>query len=171
MPVFETFGGQGARGAERTVRGDGTWPFDRTVLLSFPTREAALQMGQTRRNIKAIAVHRRAGHHEQRGDLDALPPMPPAEGASAERTPSPARSPEECGCAASRSSANPAATRWFFMASSSRAFVAAGMLLHIPFNSTLDMSVRILDVRLAARLRSAWCWIAKMRMGRISSKD
>ena len=39
---------------------EGTWPFDRTVLLSFPTREAALAWANSA-DYKAIAVHRHAG--------------------------------------------------------------------------------------------------------------
>lgn len=87
MPVFERFGGKilAVQNAPSAV--EGTWPFDRTVLLSFPTREAALQWANSP-GYKGIAVHRQAGTTSNVVILDGLPPMPaPA------AEPSPARFP------------------------------------------------------------------------------
>jgi len=147
MPVFERFGDQilAVQNAPSAV--EGTWPFDRTVLLSFPTREAALQWSNSPQ-YRAIAVHRRAGTTSNVVILDALPPMPAPDDAPAQQTPSPARSPGKnvvrCISVERESGGNTLVLHGVIESG----IVAAGMLLHIPFNSTLDMSVRILDVRL-----------------------
>jgi len=60
MPVFERFGGKVLAVQNSPQAIEGTWPFDRTVLLSFPTREAALAWANSA-DYKAIAVHRHAG--------------------------------------------------------------------------------------------------------------
>jgi uncharacterized protein (DUF1330 family) len=147
MPIFEHFGGKVLAVQNAPSAVEGTWPFDRTVLLSFPTREAALQWSNSPQ-YKAIAVHRRAGTRSNVVILDALPPLPAPDSASADEAPSPARFPGKnvvhCISVERESEGNTLVLHGVIESG----IVAAGMLLYIPFNSTLGMSVRIVDVRL-----------------------
>jgi uncharacterized protein (DUF1330 family) len=75
MPVFERFGGKVLAAQNSPSAIEGVWPFDRTVLLSFPTREAYDQWAGSA-DYQAIAVHRRAGTVSNVVVLDALPAQP-----------------------------------------------------------------------------------------------
>jgi uncharacterized protein (DUF1330 family) len=73
MPVFQKYGGTVLAAQDAPVPLEGTWPYDRTVLLSFPTREAAEQWSQSS-EYEEIAKHRRAGTTSNVVVLDGLPP-------------------------------------------------------------------------------------------------
>ncbi len=72
MPVFEKYGGQ-VLAAENTPNPvEGVWPYDRTVLLAFPTREAA-DLWSSSPEYQEIAKHRKAGTKSNVVVLDGLP--------------------------------------------------------------------------------------------------
>jgi uncharacterized protein (DUF1330 family) len=72
MPVFQRFGGQVLAAQNKPVPAVGTWPYDRTVLLSFPSREAAQQWTRSP-EYEEIAKYGRAGTQSHVVMLDALP--------------------------------------------------------------------------------------------------
>jgi uncharacterized protein (DUF1330 family) len=73
MPVFQKYDGNflAAQNAPQPL--EGSWPYDRTVLLSFPTREAAERWSQSP-EYQEIAKHRKAGTVSNVVLLDGLPP-------------------------------------------------------------------------------------------------
>ena len=60
MPTIQPFGGTVLAAQNSPQPLEGKWPFDRTVLLEFPSRELAEQWASST-EYQAIAVHRRAG--------------------------------------------------------------------------------------------------------------
>lgn len=79
MPVFEKYGGRILAAENAPSPTEGEWPYDRTVLLAFPTREAVDQWSQSP-EYQEIARHRRAGTKSNVVVLDALPtPGPEAD--------------------------------------------------------------------------------------------
>jgi uncharacterized protein (DUF1330 family) len=60
MPVFQKYGGTVLAVQDAPVPLEGSWPYDRTVLLSFATREAAERWAQSP-EYQEIAKHRKAG--------------------------------------------------------------------------------------------------------------
>jgi uncharacterized protein (DUF1330 family) len=60
LPIFEKHGGSVLAVQDAPVPLEGSWPFDRTVLLSFPTREAAQRWVESEED-QEIARYRRAG--------------------------------------------------------------------------------------------------------------
>jgi uncharacterized protein (DUF1330 family) len=60
MPVFEGYAGTVLAAQNAPVPLEGNWPFDRTVLLSFPSMAAASRWVQSQ-EYQRIAKHRRAG--------------------------------------------------------------------------------------------------------------
>jgi uncharacterized protein (DUF1330 family) len=73
MPVFQKYEGTVLAAQSGLVPLEGSWPFDRTVLLSFPSREAAHRWAQSP-EYQAIAKHRIAGTVSNVVMLDGLAP-------------------------------------------------------------------------------------------------
>jgi uncharacterized protein (DUF1330 family) len=71
MPVFEKYGGQVLAAANNPNPIEGVWQYDRTVLLAFPTREAAEQWSRSP-EYQEIAKHRKAGTKSNVLVLDGL---------------------------------------------------------------------------------------------------
>ena len=76
MAVFRSFGGQvlAAQDAPRPL--EGAWPHERTILLSFPSREEALRWYASP-EYQAIVVHRFNGTTSNVVMLDGLPSATP----------------------------------------------------------------------------------------------
>jgi uncharacterized protein (DUF1330 family) len=72
MPVFRKYGGTVLAAQDDPVPVEGEWPYQRTVLLSFPSRELA-QMWASSPEYQEIAEHRRAGTISNVVFLDGLP--------------------------------------------------------------------------------------------------
>jgi uncharacterized protein (DUF1330 family) len=72
MDVFAKYNGQVLAVQDTPKPTEGTWPYDRTVLLSFPTRDDATKWA-TSPEYRAIAKHRRAGTTSNVVILDGLP--------------------------------------------------------------------------------------------------
>lgn len=77
LPVFRRFDGRLLAVQDAPQPLEGTWPWDRTVLLSFPSREAALRWIESP-EYQAIVGDRHAGAKSNVVFLDAMPPLPPA---------------------------------------------------------------------------------------------
>lgn len=60
MPVFSRFNGEVLAAADAPEPVEGQWPYDRTVILRFPTRAEALRWSQSP-EYRAIAEHRWKG--------------------------------------------------------------------------------------------------------------
>jgi uncharacterized protein (DUF1330 family) len=75
MPVFRKFNGTVLAVQDAPQPTEGTWPYDRTVLLSFPTREDATRWASSP-EYREIAKHRLAGTTSNVVILDGLPPAP-----------------------------------------------------------------------------------------------
>jgi uncharacterized protein (DUF1330 family) len=71
MPVFEKYGGQVLAAQNKPVPAEGEWPYDRTVLLSMPAREAVERWYQSA-EYHEIAKHRWAGTKSNVLFLEAL---------------------------------------------------------------------------------------------------
>ncbi len=71
MPTLEPFGGKVLAAQNAPVPTEGQWPYDRTVLLEFPSRELARQWAESPQ-YQAIAVHRKAGTSSNVVVLDGL---------------------------------------------------------------------------------------------------
>jgi len=71
MPIFERYGGKVLAAQNAPVAIEGTWPFDRTILLSLPSRQA-FDSWINSAEYKAIAVHRTQGTVSNVVVLDAL---------------------------------------------------------------------------------------------------
>ena len=74
MPILQQFGGRVLAAQNQPAAIEGEWPYDRTVLLSFPSREVAEQWAQCP-EYAAIAHHRRAGTRSNVIMLDELPAL------------------------------------------------------------------------------------------------
>ena len=72
MDVFRTFGGHVLVAQDAPSPIEGTWPYDRTILLRFPTREQALSWYESP-EYQAIVVHRFNGTTSNVVMLDGLP--------------------------------------------------------------------------------------------------
>lgn len=75
MPVFRKFNGSVLAAQDRPVAVEGSWPYDRTILLSFPSREDA-QRWIDSPDYQAIVGHRHAGTHSNVVMLDGLQRAP-----------------------------------------------------------------------------------------------
>lgn len=73
MPVFQKYEGSVLAAQDTPVPLEGTWPYDRTILLSFPSREAADRWAQSA-EYQEIAWHRRAGTVSNVVVLEGFPP-------------------------------------------------------------------------------------------------
>lgn len=73
MAVFRKFSGEVLAVQDSPVPTEGSWPYDRTILLSFPSREEALRWSESPEYI-AIAKHRTRGTMSNVVMLDGLPP-------------------------------------------------------------------------------------------------
>ncbi len=72
MPVFQKYEGSVLAAQSGLVPLEGTWPYDRTILLSFPSREAADRWAQSP-EYQEIAKHRIAGTVSNVVLLEGLP--------------------------------------------------------------------------------------------------
>ena len=72
MPVFEKFGGAVLAAQNAPLPLEGSWPYDRTILLSFPSGEAAERWSQSP-EYQQIATHRKAGTVSNVVMLEGLP--------------------------------------------------------------------------------------------------
>ena len=72
MGVFAKFNGRVLAVQDAPAPIEGTWPWDRTVLLSFPTREDALRWAESA-EYREIAKHRLAATTSNVVILDGLP--------------------------------------------------------------------------------------------------
>jgi uncharacterized protein (DUF1330 family) len=75
MPILLKYGGTMLAVQDSPPAVEGSWAFDRTVLGSFPSREAADRWYNSD-EYQAIAKHRRAGTKSNVTVLQGLPPMP-----------------------------------------------------------------------------------------------
>jgi uncharacterized protein (DUF1330 family) len=76
MAVFRCFDGQVLVAQDAPNPVEGAWPYDRTILLSFPTREEALRWYESP-EYQAIVVHRFNGTTSNVVMLDGLPSATP----------------------------------------------------------------------------------------------
>ena len=72
MDVFRKFNGQALVAQNAPSPSEGTWPYDRTIMLSFSSREEALRWYESP-EYKAIVVHRHNGTTSNVVILDGLP--------------------------------------------------------------------------------------------------
>ena len=72
MDVFRNFSGQVLVAQNAPSPLEGAWPFDRTIVLVFPSREDALRWYESP-EYKAIVVHRFSGTTSNVVILDGLP--------------------------------------------------------------------------------------------------
>jgi uncharacterized protein (DUF1330 family) len=75
MDIFRKYNGQVLAVQDKPRALEGTWPYDRTVLLSFPSREDARRWSESP-EYRAIAKHRHAGTTSNVVILDGLPSPP-----------------------------------------------------------------------------------------------
>ena len=72
MPVFRKFGGSLLAIQDAPKALEGAWPYDRSVLISFPTGEEAKRWLESA-EYQEIAKHRHAGTVSNAVMLDGLP--------------------------------------------------------------------------------------------------
>lgn len=72
MPVFRKYGGTVLATQDDPVAVEGDWPYQRTVLLSFPSRELA-RLWMASPEYQELAELRRAGSTSNVLFLDSLP--------------------------------------------------------------------------------------------------
>jgi uncharacterized protein (DUF1330 family) len=72
MPVFRKYGGTVLATQDDPVAVEGDWPYQRTVLLSVPSRELA-RLWMASPEYQQLAEHRRAGTTSNVLFLDGLP--------------------------------------------------------------------------------------------------
>jgi uncharacterized protein (DUF1330 family) len=72
-PIFQRYGGEVLAVADAPTPVEGEWPFDRTVLLRFPSRADAERWAGSP-EYRALAVHRREGTKSHVVILDAFTP-------------------------------------------------------------------------------------------------
>ena len=77
MRVFRQFNGEVLAAQDAPPPEEGSWPYDRTILLRFPTREDAHRWADSPA-YRAIAVHRINGTTSNVVMLDGLPAPRPA---------------------------------------------------------------------------------------------
>jgi uncharacterized protein (DUF1330 family) len=75
--VFRKFNGQALVAQEAPTPLEGAWPYDRTIILTFPSREDAVRWYESP-EYRAIVVHRFKGTTSNVVILDGLPPAPSA---------------------------------------------------------------------------------------------
>jgi len=75
MGVFRKFDGEVLAAVDQPDAVEGEWPYDRTILLRFPSREDARRWTDSP-EYQEIARHRRAGTKSNVVFLDGLPPRP-----------------------------------------------------------------------------------------------
>lgn len=73
MGVFRKFNGEVLAVQDAPAPTEGTWPYDRTVLLSFPTREDALRWSESP-EYRAIAQDRLGSTTSNVVILEGMPP-------------------------------------------------------------------------------------------------
>ena len=73
MRVFRKFNGEVLAAQDSPAPTEGVWPYDRIILLSFPSREEAIRWSQSA-EYQEIAKHRLAGTKSNVVILDGLPP-------------------------------------------------------------------------------------------------
>ena len=73
MSVFRKYNGEILAAQDSPIPTEGTWPYDRTILLSFPSREEALLWSESP-EYKEIAKHRIQGTTSNVVMLDGVPP-------------------------------------------------------------------------------------------------
>jgi len=72
MPVFAQYGGTVLAAHDDPVPTEGEWPYQRTILLSFPSHELAERWAASP-EYQQIATHRRAGTISNVLFMDGLP--------------------------------------------------------------------------------------------------
>jgi len=72
MAVFRRFDGRVLVAQDAPSPLEGAWPYDRTIILSFPSREEALRWYESP-EYRAIVVHRFNGTNSNVVMLDGLP--------------------------------------------------------------------------------------------------
>jgi uncharacterized protein (DUF1330 family) len=72
MAVFRKFDGEVLAAVDAPAPVEGEWPYDRTILLRFPDRAAALRWSESP-EYREIAVHRLKGTRSNVVFLDGLP--------------------------------------------------------------------------------------------------
>ncbi len=72
MAVFRKFEGEVLAAVDAPTPVEGTWPYDRTILLRFPTREEALRWSESP-EYRAIAADRHRGTTSNVVILDGFP--------------------------------------------------------------------------------------------------
>ena len=72
LDVFRNFGGRVLVAKDEPSPLEGAWPYDRTIVLWFPSREEAFRWYESP-EYKAIVVHRFNGTNSNVVILDALP--------------------------------------------------------------------------------------------------
>lgn len=72
MGVFRKFDGEVLAAVDAPSPVEGEWPYDRTILLRFPSREAALRWSESA-EYREIARHRWNGTKSNVVMLDGLP--------------------------------------------------------------------------------------------------
>lgn len=75
MAVFKQFDGQILAVQDHPPAVEGSWPYDRTILLSFPDREQARRWSESPQ-YQEIVRHRNAGTTSNIVILDAIPDRP-----------------------------------------------------------------------------------------------
>ena len=73
MSVFRKFDGEILAAQDAPVPTEGTWPYDRTILLSFPSREEAMRWSESP-EYREIAKHRLNSTTSNVVVLDGVPP-------------------------------------------------------------------------------------------------
>ena len=73
MDVFRKFNGSILAAQDAPAPSEGTWPYDRTILLSFPSREDARRWSESPA-YREIARHRLNGTKSNVVMIDGLPP-------------------------------------------------------------------------------------------------
>lgn len=72
MEVFRKYKGEVLAAQDNPIALEGSWPYDRTVILSFPSREDAERWAQSP-EYQEIAKHRRAGTNSNVVLLEGFP--------------------------------------------------------------------------------------------------
>lgn len=73
FPIFRKYGGEVLAVADAPKPVEGEWPYDRTVLLRFPSRAEAERWASSA-EYRALAVHRHEGTKSNVVFLDAFAP-------------------------------------------------------------------------------------------------
>ena len=73
MDVFRKYNGEILAAQDSPIPTEGAWPYDRTILLSFPSREEALRWSESP-EYQGIAKHRLRGTTSNVVMLEGVPP-------------------------------------------------------------------------------------------------